>query len=135
MCIQNQCFDKKYLKIPKTFLLKFSFFLQPKNLCILHGQVFGILKKFIFPVISLNVCFMLYLYKFKAAINTYKKFLPNLKSCNNKLKALIRHFSISNPRFFNLLVTNGLAHHYHLGQSTFIFRGFGCDFKVYSIIQ
>ena len=29
---------------------------------------------------------------------------------------------------FNPYLTNGFAHHYHLDESTFVFRGVGCDF-------
>ena len=31
---------------------------------------------------------------------------------------------------FNPYLTNGLSHHYHLGESTFIFRGHRCNFKI-----
>ena len=31
---------------------------------------------------------------------------------------------------FNPLMLNGFTHHYHLGESTLIFRGFGCDFYI-----
>ena len=30
----------------------------------------------------------------------------------------------------NPLLTNGFTHHYHLGESTLIFRGFRCDIKI-----
>ena len=30
----------------------------------------------------------------------------------------------------NTLMTNGFTHHYHLGESTLIFEGFRCDFKI-----
>ena len=30
----------------------------------------------------------------------------------------------------NPLMTNGFTHHYHLGESIFIFRGFRSDFKI-----
>ena len=30
--------------------------------------------------------------------------------------------------FFNPYLTNGFSHHYHLGESTFIFRGVKSDF-------
>ena len=34
-----------------------------------------------------------------------------------------------NQRYnFNSYSTDGLSHHYHLGESTFVFRGFRCDF-------
>ena len=30
----------------------------------------------------------------------------------------------------NPLMMNGFIHHYHLGESTLIFRGFMCDFSI-----
>ena len=33
-------------------------------------------------------------------------------------------------KVFNPLLTNGFAHHSHLGESTFIFTGIWSDFKV-----
>ena len=32
----------------------------------------------------------------------------------------------------NPYLPNGLSHHYHLGESTFVFRGFRSDFKFLS---
>ena len=31
---------------------------------------------------------------------------------------------------FNPYLTNEFSHHYQLGESTFIFRAFRCDFKI-----
>ena len=33
-------------------------------------------------------------------------------------------------RLFNPYVTNGFSHHYHLGESTFIYRGIRSDFSI-----
>ena len=32
--------------------------------------------------------------------------------------------------FLNPFVMNGIAHHYHFGESTFIFKSIRCDFKI-----
>ena len=32
---------------------------------------------------------------------------------------------------FNPNLTNGLSHHYHLGESTFVFGGFRCNFNFF----
>ena len=35
----------------------------------------------------------------------------------------------------NPLLTNGFFHHYHLGESTFIYRGIRSDFQFYPIFR
>ena len=42
---------------------------------------------------------------------------PSLKEINDKVK------------YLNPYLTNGLSHHYHLGESTFIYRGSISDFE------
>ena len=37
--------------------------------------------------------------------------------------------------YFNKFLSNGLAHNYHLGEYTFIFRGISNDFAFDSIFQ
>ena len=41
-------------------------------------------------------------------------------------------YKLANIAEFNPYLTNRLSHHYHLGESTFYFRGFRCDFKFLS---
>ena len=41
------------------------------------------------------------------------------------------YFKFDKDRF-NPYLTNGSSHHYHLGESTFVFRGFRCDFTCLS---
>ena len=59
----------------------------------------------------------------------------------NNFKAHLEHFDFhqkehkylvcSSYRFYlNPLMTNGFTHRYHLVESTLIFRGFRCDFKI-----
>ena len=48
-------------------------------------------------------------------------------------KCLTSQQGLRSPCFdINPYLANGLSHHYHLGESTFIFRGFSYDFKFLS---